>query len=88
MQVVFLKSFLKDINKLNDKSVKERLKAFIVKVESLENLKELNQLKKLKGYQTAYRFRIGDYRVGLYIEEHKVIFARIVKRNDIYKLFP
>ncbi len=88
MHVVFLKSFLKDINKIKNKNIKNKLKALIIKIENAKNLSELNQLKKLKGYQTAYRIRMGDFRVGLYVEEHQVILARVLKRNDIYKLFP
>ena len=45
-------------------------------------------LRKLKSGKNRWRIRIGDYRVGLEIEEGTVIFVRILHRRDIYKHFP
>ena len=88
MNVVFLNSFKKDVLKITNVKLKEQVKSVILAVEVAESIKELTNLKKLKGYPTAYRIRIGDYRLGLYIEKEKVEMARLVKRNDIYKVFP
>lgn len=88
MEVTFLKSFLTDIKKLNDKKLKEKIKEFIIELETAESLEELTNVKKLKGYSTAYRLRMGDYRLGFYKDESTIELARFVKRNDIYKLFP
>ena len=60
----------------------------IEKIESVQNLSQIPNTKKLKGHKSAYRIRLGDYRVGLFLEGSKVIFARILHRKDIYKLFP
>ena len=37
---------------------------------------------------SAYRLRLGDYRVGIFLVEGVVEFARVVHRRDIYKVFP
>lgn len=88
MEVVFLKSFLKDIEKIKDASIKFKLKQLILSVEAAASLQDIKQLRKLKGYAIAYRIRLGDYRVGIFYENDEVQFVRLVKRNDIYKLFP
>lgn len=88
MEVVFLRSFLNDIKKLNDTKLKNKIKEFIVEIENAENVDEIHNVKKLKGYSTAYRWRAGDYRLGFYKDESIVELARFIKRNDIYKLFP
>jgi mRNA-degrading endonuclease RelE of RelBE toxin-antitoxin system len=31
---------------------------------------------------------IGDYRIGFYYENNQIELVRVVKRNDIYKVFP
>jgi mRNA-degrading endonuclease RelE of RelBE toxin-antitoxin system len=88
MEVVFLRSFLNDIKKLSDNKLKNKIKEFIVELQNAETLEELQNVKKLKGFSTAYRWRMGDYRLGFYKDENKVELARFVKRNDIYKVFP
>lgn len=88
MQVEFLSSFSKDINRINLKSVKSNLVKLIELIENSENLTKIPNLKKLVGHKSAYRVRIADYRVGFFFENHKVVFARIFHRKDIYKVFP
>jgi mRNA interferase RelE/StbE len=42
----------------------------------------------LVGFSNAYRIRLGDFRVGLFLDNDVVTLARILHRKDIYKLFP
>ena len=88
MQVEFLSKFSKDLDYISQKSVKSNVAKLITLVESASNLHEIPNLKKLVGFKSAYRVRIGDYRVGFFYEGHKVQFARVVHRKDIYKVFP
>ena len=88
MQVEYLSSFSKDINRISLKSVKSNLVKLIEIIENSDNLTRVPNLKKLVGHKSAYRVRIADYRVGFFYENHKVIFARSVHRKDIYKVFP
>jgi mRNA interferase RelE/StbE len=88
MKVVFLNSFKKDLIKITNVKLKGQIKIVIKAVEEAESLKALPNIKKIQGYPTAYRIRIGDYRLGLYFENGAVEMARLVKRNDIYKVFP
>lgn len=88
MKVVFLRSFLVDIKKINDKKLKAKIKSFIIDLETFDSLEEISNVKKLKGFSTAYRWRIGDYRLGFYKDNNIIELTRFVKRNDIYKVFP
>ena len=88
MQVEFLGKFSKDVDRISQKSVKTALLKLIQQIELSENINRLSNLKKLVGHKSAYRVRIGDYRVGFFYENQKVIFARIIHRKDIYKVFP
>ena len=51
-------------------------------------MRDIKNFKKLKGYKNAYRIKIGDYRIGVFIENKIVEFARVVHRKDIYRVFP
>ena len=88
MQLEFLDKFSKDIDRINNKSVKAKLVKLIDQFESSENLDGIPNLKKLAGHKSAYRVRISDYRVGFFYSGTTVIFARLVHRKDIYKVFP
>ena len=88
MKVRFKASFASDLRALNDKSLLERIRAVIVKVESAQCLAEIPNLKKLKGGGAYYRVRVGDYRVGLTAEEDAVVFVRVLHWREVYRYFP
>jgi len=88
MHVEFLSKFNKDISSLKVKSTKSKLIDTIELIERATSISEIKGLKKLKGFKDAYRVRLGDYRLGIFINKDTVQFARFVHRKDIYKLFP
>jgi mRNA-degrading endonuclease RelE of RelBE toxin-antitoxin system len=49
---------------------------------------ELGNLKKLKGVKSYFRLKLGDYRIGLALENNTLVFVRFLDRKDIYKYFP
>ncbi|MFB2895956.1 type II toxin-antitoxin system RelE/ParE family toxin [Aerosakkonemataceae cyanobacterium BLCC-F50] len=55
-----------------------------------ENPFELGYLQKLKGYSDKYKIRVGDYRIGITVEQdtNTLICERIAHRKDIYRIFP
>ena len=88
MTVSFKKSFLKDIKKLKNKHLKDSIADCILQVESASSVQNIKNLKKLAGYDVYYRIRVGDYRIGLKIEDDSVFFVVVEHRKDIYKMFP
>jgi mRNA interferase RelE/StbE len=88
MQVEFLEKFGKDLDKVNQGFVKTAVQKTIIRVEQATNLNEIPQLKKLAGHKSAYRIRVGDYRIGIFVDGNRVQFARVANRKDIYKVFP
>jgi mRNA interferase RelE/StbE len=88
MKVVYTERFDKDLDKIKDKSLKKSIDNTITKVKLATDIHELSNMKKIKGHETAYRIRIGDYRIGIFVKDNIVIFVRILHRKDIYKSFP
>lgn len=88
MEVEYLKSFIKDLQKLNDITLKKQLFDIINDFKLADNLTNLSNIKKLKGHPEAFRMRIGKNRLGFYFDGKTVEMARFVKRENIYKLFP
>lgn len=89
MQLKFDKSFLKSIEKVTDASLKQKITDTINHAESAKDLGEIKQLKKMKVYKSYYRIKIGDYRIGVEIEQPDVVtFIFVVHRKEIYRRFP
>jgi len=88
MEIEFLERFNRDLDRLVDVSIKRAIRKTIFSIQNADTLGEITNIKKLKGFKSAYRIRIGDYRVGIFVESDIVQLARIVHRKDIYKVFP
>ena len=80
--------FEKDIKLLKDRNLLEKLNQIILTCKQAESVGEINNLKKMQGYDSFYRIRLGDYRIGIEVLENEVIFVRFLHRKDIYKFFP
>ena len=88
MIVKYKSSFEKDLIKIGDSSVFEKTKVAIEAIKLATKLSDIQNLKKIKGHKTAYRIKIGDYRIGFYFTKNELEFCRILHRKDIYKFFP
>lgn len=88
MKVEFLKQFNRDAKKISAQSVRNEVTKAIVNVESAANRNDIKGLKKLSGHKNAFRIKIGDYRIGIFIVNETVQFAHVIHRKDIYKIFP
>lgn len=84
-EVVFKKSALKELQGLPNRFQQKILDA--VQLLSLNPYTELLQIKKMKGVESLYRFRINDYRVVYLIENNliKVTIIKIGHRKDVYE---
>lgn len=88
MKTAFNDRFAKDLQRVADRSVRQRVAALIIAVEQALSTKEIPNLKQLKGAERAYRIRVGDYGVGVTIDNDTVTFVRFLHRKDIYRYFP
>jgi len=89
MELLFDASFEKSIKKLRNKQLKQAIINLIAEFEKAEDLGQLTNIKKMTGYRSFYRVRIGDYRVGFELIEAKtVLFILVAHRRDIYNNFP
>ena len=85
MKTHYLPSFLRDLKALKQTPAFDHIKALAFEaIPSCESLDQISNLKKLKGAD-AYRIRAGDYRLGIFIEDDTVTFARVLHRRDIYR---
>jgi mRNA interferase RelE/StbE len=88
MKTEFKASFLKAVKKIKDDQLKADIVDAINNVESVQNLNQIVNLKKLRGYKQYYRIRIGDYRIGIKLEANTIFFVEVDHRKNINRIFP
>jgi mRNA interferase RelE/StbE len=88
VKTAFRQSFARDLKAVRDKKLLQRVKESIQAVEKADSLSALPNLKKLKGAKSYFRLKLGDYRIGLALENDTLVFVRFLDRKDIYKYFP
>jgi mRNA interferase RelE/StbE len=88
MQLEVKKIFGKDLQKIPIE-IKKEIPAFFKRIEEIESISNFgNGLEKLVGFKEYYKYRIGNYRIGLKAENKTCTIIRILHRKEIYKYFP
>ncbi|MFZ1320836.1 MAG: type II toxin-antitoxin system RelE/ParE family toxin [Ignavibacteria bacterium] len=82
------KTFLKDLDKIKDKTLLSNLQKVISNFDQLKSISEIPNIKKLSAKNNYYRIRIGDFRIGMSIISNEISLIRFLHRKDIYKYFP
>lgn len=88
MKTEFLKQFYKDIDKISLQSTLDDIDSTIRNDDEAFSVHDIKNLKKLTGYKNVFRIKVGDYRIGIFIGNDIVEFARFLHRKDIYRVFP
>lgn len=88
-QVEFTNRFLKELAAMPIE-LQNRVEPIVFKELESENPFALGYLEKMKGYTDQYKIRVGDYRIGITVDQktQTLICQRIAHRRDIYRVFP
>ena len=88
MNVIILNSIAKDVKKINNSNFNDEILNFITILETANSIQEIPNLKKLAGHKESYRCRMGNFHIGINIENSNLILVRVALRKDFYRLFP
>ena len=88
MRVAFKRSFVRDLEKIRNQSLKDKVRQVIELVRQADNLQDIPHIRKLRGSERYYRIRLGNYRIGLAVDRNEVAFVRFLHRRDVYRYFP
>jgi len=85
MNIRISREFEKSAKKLSGK-YKESLKKTILEIKLAKWVDEINNCKKLTGYSTVFRIRMGDYRIFFLFEiiENTICLKYLVHRGEAY----
>jgi mRNA interferase RelE/StbE len=85
MKCSFRKSFARDLKSIKSDELLARIKAI---VEAAETADPITRRQEAGRYEDCYRFRAGDYRIGVVVDKDQMEFVRCLHRWEVYKYFP
>lgn len=89
MKVNYLPSFIRDLKALKKSPIYATLHALVFQeILTYTSIGQIPNLKKLRGDDQAYRIRVGEYRIGVFIDSETITLARVKHRREVYRHFP
>jgi mRNA interferase RelE/StbE len=89
VEVQYRQSFLRDLKKLKGQPVYDRIYELVfATLPEVDTLRDVTNVKAMRGYSNRYRIRIGNYRVGIEVQGDNVEVMRVLHRREFYRYFP
>jgi mRNA interferase RelE/StbE len=89
VQVVYTKTFLKDLAKIVPAKRRTQIEKFVFEdLLVLSSIEDAGNIEKMTGHKNHYKVRFGDYRVGLFKNNNVIELRRVLDRKEIYRFFP
>lgn len=89
MKVEYRRLFLKDLKTLKKQPVYRQVYELAFNtLPAVKSIQDLPNVKALSGATNRYRIRVGDYRVGIEVNEENLELFRVLHRREFYRYFP
>jgi len=89
MEVQYRRAFLKELKKLKGQPVYDKVfELAFTKLPAADGLKDIANVKAMRGYAHRFRIRVGSYRVGIEVHGHHVEVMCVLHRREFYRYFP
>ena len=89
MQILYTKTFLKDLAKVVPVKRRTQIEKFVFEdLPNFPSIESVGNIEKMKGYKNYYKIRFGEFRIGILIVDSVVELKRVLNRKEIYKFFP
>lgn len=81
--------FNRDLRRVRDAALRRRIHHRIAELEMASTLSEVSGIHRVSSARGIhYRIRIGNYRLGITIEDDVVVLRRFLHRGEFYSHFP
>jgi mRNA interferase RelE/StbE len=88
MNVEHSAGFSRNLRQIPSAQLRRRLALKIEELEEASNIIEVSGVKRLRAEGRHYRVRIGDYRLGITMDDDVAVLRRFLPRRDFYRYFP
>ncbi len=88
MEIRYGSRFNRDLARRRNPDLNRSVERVIEELKAASSIREVGNVRKMEGWESLYRIRIGDYRLGLELEDDTAILLRIGHRREFYRYFP
>lgn len=89
MKIEYRQLFLKDLKKLKNQPIYKQIYTLMFDIlPTVKSLQDVPNVKSLVGTPNRYRIGIGDYRIGIEINNDNLEVLRALHRREFYRYFP
>ena len=88
MEIRYHTRFYRDTRRIRSRDLSSRLERTIAELRAASSIMEVRGVQPMTGQQNYYRIRIGDYRLGLKLEDNTAVLLKFGHRQDFYSRFP
>lgn len=88
MKTEIMRSFARDVRAVRDKPLLKRLNDILIGISKAGRLSDLTGVAPMSGHPGYYRPRVGDHRIGFFMNDDVVMITRFLHRREIYRHFP
>ena len=72
MEKELAKNLVKDLKNISDKEILKRIKSSILEIEIAPSIYDVQNVKYIVNSKSYFRIRIGDYRIGIKLENNLI----------------
>ena len=88
MRVRYRPRFDRELRRTRNAALRRRVESAIEDVKVASTISEIPGIERMRARGRFYRIRVGEYRIGVEVEDDVVILVRFGHRSDVYRSFP
>ena len=82
------RQFSRDVRRLDSSQIRHRLNRAIQELIEAADVTEVSGIRRLQSEGRHYLVQIGDYQLGITMNDKTAILRRFLPRREIYHYFP
>ena len=88
MKVEPTRLFRRDVRNIGSADLRHRVEQIIEELIAASSITEVRNGRRMTARGEHYRFRIGQYRLGVTIDGDVAVLRRFLPRGELYRYFP
>ncbi|MDX1919834.1 MAG: hypothetical protein SFU25_03760 [Candidatus Caenarcaniphilales bacterium] len=88
MKLLIKDSFQKELKKYKSGKLLKQVGEILEKIKLCKHIWDVGDVKLMQGTKDFFRIRVGNFRIGIKIQDETVFVIKFAIRGNFYKNFP